>query len=200
MNFNYLNFNIAHTNIKTLDGYAVDNVMNSNPYLTPDALMAYCSSRLRGLDDQVHAAFAQQEKANQDSAVLTKVNINIPDHELDMGNDDDRGTVENAIDQLKAAENNVQDPTAKSALQGEIDTLNGYLSDSNNPKIPIDDFKKDTSDAVQKIQQDINSGAELSMINLQSLMSQRQEAIQLSTNLVQSLGDQANKIAENVGH
>ncbi len=54
--------------------------------------------------------------------------------------------------------------------------------------------------AVENIQKDLNSSTELSMINLQSLMSQRQEAIQLCTNLVQSLGDQVNKIAENVGH
>lgn len=47
---------------------------------------------------------------------------------------------------------------------------------------------------------DLNSGAELQMIGLQSLMSQRQTAVQLTTNLVQALGDQANKIAQNIGH
>ena len=35
------------------------------------------------------------------------------------------------------------------------------------------------------------------MVQLQSLMSQRQTAISLTTNLVQSLGDQEEKIAEN---
>jgi hypothetical protein len=37
------------------------------------------------------------------------------------------------------------------------------------------------------------------MIGLQSLMSERQTAIQLTTNLVQSLGTQMNAIASNVG-
>jgi hypothetical protein len=46
----------------------------------------------------------------------------------------------------------------------------------------------------------LNSGAELQMIQLQSIMSQRQTAIQITTNLVQALGDQLNKIADNVGH
>ncbi|HEY8041388.1 MAG TPA: hypothetical protein VIF15_16395, partial [Polyangiaceae bacterium] len=50
------------------------------------------------------------------------------------------------------------------------------------------------------VQSTINQGSELQMIKLQSLMSQRQTAIQLTTNLVQSLGDQLNKIAENIGH
>ena len=47
---------------------------------------------------------------------------------------------------------------------------------------------------------DLNSSSELQMIQLQSLMSERQTAIQLTTNLVQSLGDQSEKIVDNVGH
>ena len=47
----------------------------------------------------------------------------------------------------------------------------------------------------------INSNSELQMIQLGSLMSQRQTAITLTTNLVQSLGDRPlNKIADNIGH
>ena len=42
-------------------------------------------------------------------------------------------------------------------------------------------------------------GSELSMMNLQSLMSQRQEAIQTCTNLVQAMGDMCSKITENNG-
>ena len=38
------------------------------------------------------------------------------------------------------------------------------------------------------------------MVQIQSLMSQRQTAVSLTTNLVQSLGDQENKIADNIGH
>lgn len=55
-------------------------------------------------------------------------------------------------------------------------------------------------DTIKGIQSAVDSNSQLNMISLQSLMSQRQQAIQLCTNLVQSLGDQTNKIAENVGH
>jgi DNA-binding protein H-NS len=54
--------------------------------------------------------------------------------------------------------------------------------------------------SLQGAASDLSSCAELQMIQLQSLMSQRQTAIQLTTNLVQSLGDQLNKIADNIGH
>ena len=52
----------------------------------------------------------------------------------------------------------------------------------------------------QGVSSSVNSSSELEMIQLQSFMSQRQTAIQLTTNLVQSLGDQLNKIADNIGH
>jgi hypothetical protein len=187
------------TNVQTAEGYAFDQMMNATPYLTPDALMSYCSTRLRGIDDQVHAAFAKQQQANADSSVLTNINIAVPDHQLDMSNDADKGTAQNALDQLQAAYDKIQDPTAKDALAHQIDALQHLIKGDNGGKMDVETFKSTTSGAVQKIQQDLNSGAELSMINLQSLMSQRQSAIQVCTNLVQSLGDQCSKIADNVG-
>ena len=46
---------------------------------------------------------------------------------------------------------------------------------------------------------DLNSDSEMTMITLQSLMSQRETAVQLSTNLIQSLGQQSSDITKNVG-
>ncbi len=53
---------------------------------------------------------------------------------------------------------------------------------------------------LQGVQSEISSGSELGMIKLQSLMSQRQSAVQISTQMVQALGEQLNKIAANIGH
>jgi hypothetical protein len=199
MGTNEINQKQFQLSTNTVDGYAFDQMMSENPFLTPDALMSYCSTRLRGIDDQVHAAFAKQQQANADSSVLTNVNIPVPDHQLDVSNDADKTTVQNAIDQLQAAYDKVQDPTVKDALAHQINALQHLMKGENGGKMDVDTFKSTTSGAVQKIQQDLNSGAELSMINLQSLMSQRQSAIQVCTNLVQSLGDQVSKIADNVG-
>ena len=55
-------------------------------------------------------------------------------------------------------------------------------------------------DTVQGAVTDMNSNSEIQMISIQSLMSQRQTAVQLTTNIVQALGDQENKIADNIGH
>jgi hypothetical protein len=54
--------------------------------------------------------------------------------------------------------------------------------------------------SVKGVQDDMNSASELGMISIQSYMSQRETAVQLTTNLMQSIDDQAQKIAENIGH
>lgn len=55
-------------------------------------------------------------------------------------------------------------------------------------------------DTLSGISNSLNSGAELNMIQLQSLASQRTTAIQLATNLLQSINDGTSKIVANVGH
>jgi hypothetical protein len=52
---------------------------------------------------------------------------------------------------------------------------------------------------LQTVASDAGSSSQLNMINLQSLMSQQQTAIQITTNLVQQLGQQNQAIATNVG-
>ena len=204
MNMNVISQVWNHTNNAELDGAMSEAVL-----LTPDALMSYCQTRLRGLDDQVHAAFAKQQQANADSSVLTSLatQFQLPSKELDLskgdpdsdlGNISPKEYVQNAIDALNDAAAKISDPQAKQALIEAAGKLQTKLDGGG--KLQASDFKGMTSDVVGKIQQDLNSGAELTMIGLQSLMSQRQQAIQVCTNLVQSLGDQLNKIAENVGH
>jgi len=205
--------NQTQTQVYKLFGASVDPLdamMSEQTYISPDALMSYCQTRLRGIDDQVQTAFAKQQKDNADSSVLSDLasQFTTPPKALDLSSnspDSDLGGlspqayVDRAIENLEHAANQMNDPQAKQALLEQAGKLKNELN-SNNKDFKPEDFKAMTSDAVGKIQQDLNSGAELSMINLQSLMSQRQQAIQICTNLVQSLGDQANKIAENVGH
>ena len=56
------------------------------------------------------------------------------------------------------------------------------------------------SQTLTGVNNSLNNSAELGMINIQSLMSQRTTAIQLSTNIMQSIDDGMSKIADNIGH
>ncbi len=217
-------------------------------YLTPDALMTYCSTRLQGLDAQVQQAFHEQEESNRDSQIISDalnasafgVNVNGWDPSQYGGGSALIGDLQNAINQLPPGDARdqlikVRDQIAdrmdsKGQLKAILDSTDPqqayqqywchfdgssgnkqWTGQSDNSIVanvggtananPIDPKEVASwSDAVKSAQSGLNSASELNMISLQSLMSQRQEAIQLCTNLVQSLGDQCNKIAQNIGH
>jgi hypothetical protein len=78
-----------------------------------------------------------------------------------------------------------------------------YPPNQNGPKSDNILSSDEVQAAIQSLQgcaSDLNSGSELQMIQLQSLMSQQSTAVELTTNLVQSLGDESEKVAENIGH
>jgi hypothetical protein len=172
--------------------------MDGACYLTPDSLMAYCQSRLQGLDSQVNEAFVKQQHANQVSAVLSKL---LGDPAMSIPGD--KLTGQAATDKIEAAQAAIKealtslDPnsTEAQALKAVQENL-GKLAGKD---LQVSDFQNVVVNAVSDVQKNLNSGSELSMISLQSLVSQRQQAIQVCTNLIQSLGDQCNKIAENIG-
>lgn len=212
--------------------------------LTPDALMSYCSMRLRGLDEQVNVAFNKQKIANDDGKTLSDLQSKLwtPNQPVNTacngGFEAALGEAKKMLDtaacikdpatraaledkakallqkcqeglNARAAANKVDPPDVGSFLtmlnegasSGAIDgTLTNLCGAEATYDVSIADYKACTTDAVQNIQKDMNASTELSMISLQSVMSQRQSAVQLITNMVQALGDQTNKIVSNVGH
>lgn len=62
------------------------------------------------------------------------------------------------------------------------------------------DELQNATDTLKGISNSLSSGAEMGMIDIQSVMSQRSTAIQLVTNILQSYNDGLSKIADNVGH
>jgi hypothetical protein len=189
-------------------------------FLTPDALLAYCESRLSSIDGQVRGAFGAQQLRNSETSAIQRALQTFQENTGGVTNDATSCTamekaLHDLIAQLKASDPGCPElPKLKqtyndllysgtgptSALPYEDQTL--YPPKHTDP--PGDKTLDSTEmqafiGSLQSSASDLNSNSELQMIQLQSLMSQRQTAIQLTTNLVQSLGDQAQKIAENIG-
>jgi hypothetical protein len=203
--------------------------------LSPDALMAYCQSRLDSIDSQVTDSFNEQQKSAESITQIDTVLAEIKQYDGSSVTDQDtcklleskfEGLILSlqksdpgcpSLPELITAYNTMvysgtggaaflqaKDPTAapdptepdfidegtyppdRSTTQGDND-----LGDTE-----LQGYAQTLSDAAANL----NSDSELQMVQLQSLMSQRQTAISLTTNLVQSLGDQENKIADNIGH
>jgi hypothetical protein len=182
--------------------------------LTPDALMAYCENRVGSLDSQIQTIFAQQQ---QSSDLIKTIDTVANDVSVAGQNGVDGKTpgqlaaleqeIVNAINQAGGL-NTPTGAELNGALKSLDPTCTAVQSDPSTPASVVLQSSGASADAgqvaaavkgLQNAAQDVNSGAELSMIQLQSLMSERQTAIQLTTNLVQSLGQQMNAIASNVG-
>lgn len=195
--------------------------------LSPDALMAYCQSRLDSIDGQVQASFGDQQQnatalqqidqfadqlkgvdgADQKGADCTKLEKSFYAMIQSISASDPScpalSTLTAAYNQMVysgdggAAFNHSTDPSDPDFInkdQYPLDT-SSQQGDKILGATELQGFAQTLTDAAGSL----NSNSELQMVQLQSLMSQRQTAISLTTNLVQSLGDQANKIADNIG-
>lgn len=193
-------------------------------YLSMDAILFYCESRLRGLDTQVQEHFSRQKKANTDSAALSQLLSCLgacPNgfgadgraaHDLIRAYQAAITTVgaDSVIGQkLIAAQDAFVNAASKGGAGGELARKVGegdfWTKDlaANADAGLVNPLSMETMkgfcSSIENLQKEINSGAELGMITLQSLMSERQMAVQIATNLLQSLGDQLNKVAANIG-
>jgi hypothetical protein len=196
--------------------------------LTPESLMAYCTARLDSLNEQAGTILSQQEQSNSTMSALQGVVQAFQLHSSGVTNDPATCTaLETSLNQL-ISQIKATNPTCPELgkLEQTYNNLlysgTGPIVDQSDPSKNLDyidatDHPPDTSSPegdntlgdtevqafvsnLQGAASDLNSDSQLQMIQLQSLMSQQQTAIELTTNLVQSLGDQSEKIAENVGH
>jgi hypothetical protein len=179
--------------------------------LTPDSLMAYCQARLDSIDGQAETLMKQQ---NDNAAIVSQIQ-NVANEFKTFSTADQRdpttpsgttasgaqptGNIAKMQHDLQSLIDNVTavDPnsSALTSLQSTMDQLNSTATDNLVTTTEIEGFSQNITDSANSL----NSESEMQMVQLQSLMSQRQTAISLTTNLVQSLGDQENKIADNIG-
>jgi hypothetical protein len=196
--------------------------------LSPDALMAYCQSRLDSIDSQVSASFASQQT---NASSISQIDQVIADLRTYDGSDQKDPAVcksleakfQGLIQSLQASDpgcavlpelttaynsmvwSGTGGATAQSTLPDDPDFIDAgtYPPDKSGPQGDNILSSQELQGYVQTLTDaagNLNSGSELQMVQLESLMSERQTAITLTTNLVQSLGDQESKIADNIGH
>jgi len=199
--------------------------------LSPDALMAYCQSRLDSIDGQIDRTFNEQEVSNRESSALQQVIATFQTYSAGVTSGDSQGASKCAametalsglIQQITASDPGCPElgklkqtyndllytgtgPQAATATTPALQYIDesSYPPNQNGPQGDNVIGANEMQGFIQSLQgcaSDLNSGSALQMIQLQSLMSERQTAVELTTNLVQSLGDQAQKIAENLGH
>lgn len=167
--------------------------------LTPDALLTYCQTRLQSLDGDIKQYMDDQKAQLAKKDVLQKLETAIQDNNTVNKKGKELASKKQAIADAYAA---AYADLTKMGMGNEASAVkdafkkafpNSKITDEHPStkgcKLPtqtqsaFDDFTQ----PVQNLVDEIGKEAELNMIQLQSLMSQRQTAVQLTTNMMSKL-------------
>ncbi|HLK41074.1 MAG TPA: hypothetical protein VKU41_30190, partial [Polyangiaceae bacterium] len=173
-------------------------------YLTPDALMAYCHDRLSAIDSQIGTVMASQKSTIADVNDINSALATLQRYAGGATSKDDCQSMETAlrtsIDNIASRDPNSSVlPALKQAYNDLVYTGTGTQNNlyyAGYPAHAVGDFGDGQINSqemtgfistLNNASAELNSGAELQLVNIQSLMSQRDTTVQLTTNLVQSL-------------
>lgn len=182
----------------------------SPDHLTPDGMMLYLETRLGSLDDQINVIMNKQKQSESGRKSLQETLNLLSQCPAEGGEVDAReladcfdGLAQTfGIDASHAIEKQMPDSIRNRIGDGNRDGNwgSGYQENPANPPLKLS--KEDIQAAKSQLEtmiKDIESGSELEMIKLQSLMSSRNTAISLSTNMASSIGKSQESITGNVG-
>lgn len=163
--------------------------------LTPEGMMLYLSTRMEEVDGEINKLFDKQ-KASQD---IRKALGEIQNELGKLKDDDGLLTMPGS-----EVEQNINTAIAKI---GEIDPqlAEKMWTDMNKEGqiLYVQDSKYYAQEVtasksyIENIIKDLDATAQMDMIRLQSHMSARQTAIQLSTNLIASISDSLKAVVSN---
>lgn len=188
---------------------------------TPGGLLAYCASRMNAIDTTINKYFADQQAASnnmQDATKLMEVLRQFPNGMADKDHIDTKFHAKMGNDLIDVY-NHTTDPDLKAACAKAFRLSTGRDIDEFAKKsggIQFGDIDKSKTgpncdgagmdkatwdaqiDNVKDHQGDLSKSSELNMIQLQSLVSQRQLAVQLTTQLMQQQSEAPKMIVGNI--
>lgn len=162
--------------------------------LTADSLLIYLQSRLGYLDTRVNEIFGKQKKLQHihDELMGIQTELDWLDEETGGSDPDYQARIEAHIDEIEKIDSDLgKKMRADLGQDGQVLHTSGSDYTANAVKA--------SSEYVSNTMKKLETNAQLEMIELQSLMSTRQTAIQLATNMVSSIGQGPQAIANNIG-
>jgi len=167
--------------------------------LTGDTLLAYCAARLGDLDGEINMRIGDQKAALDRRQAIQAAQLVLKKYgDAGPQNQADWDACENA---LLAAERQLPpgDPGIAALEKFRFDLEHQYCKGlAANPHYPKDGEWKGNIDGLTKLQDDIKGSAEIEMLQLQQMMSQRQTSVQLTTNMMSKLDQTLDSVVKNI--
>jgi hypothetical protein len=167
--------------------------------LSPEGLMIFCQTQLRDLDEKIQGGMASQKKMVdlQNKIGVLKSDLAhvglVGEAHITMSQEQ-KDSLNGKFDEAYAMAQSLGNQEAMTAIKNAKDAFNlgGDLEAGEKETKVI-------MDALDSAAGSARSGAELQMIELQGLMSKRATALQLTTNMLNSMNESLKNIAGNVG-
>lgn len=154
-------------------------------FLTPESLLLYCQTRIHDLDRTIQDKFTRENKTVELQKKLGTLKTYITQAAEDGVSPSEHDQIAKMVDELKGLTNDTD-------LSAQLQAL------SDGSVNATADKAKDLGQNIDDICKDLGAGRELSMIELQSVVSQRQTALQLTTNLLNAVNESSRNIAGNI--
>ncbi len=168
-------------------GLVNDGVTN----LTAEALLCYCQAQLNSLDAEISDFMDRQKAALREKELLRDIESHMTQNDFSNPSWDRLAAAFDAAIQELAA----KDPALAAQLQGQKDQI--WAKYYDKPQPTAEGWKIDV-DSLRALLDNVKDNAELEMIKVQSLMSARQTAVQLTTGMMAKFDQTIQSIVKNI--
>ncbi|HSO36601.1 MAG TPA: hypothetical protein VLT33_28945 [Labilithrix sp.] len=190
--------------------------------LTADGVLTYCAARLNSLDAMIQSRFAEQQQRNaglkEAGDLITKLSSWSFVAEGTGLKEDAKAGHQGMGADLAALYNKTNDPQVRQQIEkafaivtGKNMVMDGYgkaadfqldpskvTLDVNNIHAMTVEQWSGVVNGVKSVQDGLTKDSEMSMIQLQSVVSQRQLAIQMTTQLLQTMNESSKQVIGNI--
>jgi hypothetical protein len=181
--------------------------------LTAEGILVYCSTRLNALDSLIQSRFAEQKAKNEALTAAGKLMAEL--NTMSSISEGGSGNPENHVKMgaaLATQLNNTTDAQVRNKIceayhrtTGKpLAIVNGKADPNSVTLDPAHIHAHDENQwqgfigGVKAVQDSLTKSGEIAMIELQSVVSQRQLAIQLSTQLMAAVNEGSKSVVSNI--
>jgi hypothetical protein len=193
-----------------MDGVQNQAPIFNSPYyydnaLTAESMMVYLTTRLGSIDDQIQGLFTSQHQSEKLRAAINEIRTEV-NQLKDSANKEDSleggeevlARIEAIIDEQIAPLDPELAEAMKTDLQGSGHILHVTKDEGDENSVYTTLEIEKTREYLEGKASELESTAQMNMIHLQSLMSARQTAISLATNVIAKHDESLKKVVDNI--